>query len=328
MVSFQGSFTSQASTTAAATAIRTQMQTTIPTHSAWSLVESSTTSGALPVDVYKCAAAGSGLSADFYVAVYQSAASLFLQIAEGYNSSTHRPKRCALNASTALQTLQADGGLMPATTEIDWAAGTYNPGGGALSAFALATIAPAVTDDYFIVVAKDGLALSIRTAAQLIYAGAYDSLLPTPATNDPLPLCVWKSNASGAALRQPMKGSASIGLAGNLNGSGNGQVPNAALLNNWNLGTVGAAATDNFDFYVGNPTADKFGIQNSWTPGSATVGRNINGWLRGSFRLVRGIAVPVGAIWNDTATVDGTTYFCVVPSATQLASFWVENNPA
>lgn len=334
MVSFQGTFTALASTTVAATTIRTQMQTTIPTHPAWSFIESvAIGGGGVTCDVYKCAAAGSGLSADFYVAVMQQTGTLTFGLAEGYNTSTHKPKRPALGSVAAASTLQSDGGIMPATTEIDWFNGQYNPGGGLITANQTANITPAVTDDYLIVVAKDNLALTIRTPGYHLQAGAYETFVPTPATNDPLPLALLRPGStaagSGTALRMPLCGSAaSIQFACALNGAnGTGQAANL-ILNNWNVGTVGAAVADNFDRYVGNPTADKFAVQNSWANGSATSGRNIVGWLRGAWRLIRGIASPAGTVWGDTATVDGVTYFCILPSTGQTNSTWIEQNPA
>jgi hypothetical protein len=240
MAVFNGSH-AVASTTAAATLVRTQMQTTIPSHANWTLVESTTmNAGAVPCDVYKCSSVGNGLGADFYAAVMQSGVNLYFGVAEGYNTSTHKPKRAAVHAPVTLNTLQADGGFMSATTEIDWFNGTFNPGGAAGTAMASvasnAAYSGAQIDDWKVMVGADCFYFAARSTAYYGYVGPYDSLVATPATNDPLPLVMVQCQLASsqaihtAALRQPLCGSQSIGYATNCNGGGSGGSEAAATL--------------------------------------------------------------------------------------------------
>lgn len=344
MTTFTGSLTAVASTTVAATTIRTQMQTTIPLNSAWSLVESTTMNvGAIPCDVYKCAAAGSGLSADFYVGVMQSGAALYFGLAEGYNASTHKPRRPAMVATSALQTLQADGGLMPSTQELDWYNGTYNPGGGALNVPVTGgmSLLPSVTDDYMIAVAKDAVYLLIRTASKFLYAGAYDTNVPTPATNDPLPIVTGCGSASGTAAtyatRLPLSGSASRGWACNVNGKTSGDLGSGNSLNqstsvdsvwaSFPQSVLGGTAADQYDKYWQPAGVQAFRVTlfNSYTQNSATLGRDLNGWIRGWVRHIRYIQLVATASTMDTCTVDGVGY--TFTNGTTAAGFWVETNP-
>jgi len=343
VTNFTGTITGAASSTVAATTIRTQMQTTIPSNSAWSLVESTTmNAGAIPCDVYKCAAAQSGLSADFYIGVMQSGAQLAIAIAEGYNTSTHKPKRPAVLATSALQSLQSDGGVLPATQEIDWWNGSYNPGGGALSAIASnansGSMAPATTDDYQIVVAKDMVLLYIRTAANILLAGAYETAVPTPGTNDPLPILQAKSQTSTFAgtfaTRQPLSASASRGYACNCNGKAASDstsslyAASAPTDTGWaNLGALGGAVGDSFDKYsvATGAQALKVPVLNSYAAVSATLGRDLNGWLRGYFKYIRYITGTSGFAVGDTCTVDGIGYTFGCNSS--VNGLWFQTNP-
>lgn len=346
MVNFTGALVAVASTTVAATTIRTQAQTTIPTHTNWTLVESTTmNAGAVPCDVYKCASAGNGLGADFYVGLMQNAGNLYLGIAEGYNSTTHKPKRPAMRATVTLQTLQADGGVVSATAECDWFNGTINPGGGALTVSTsnsnVFALSPATTDDYQIIVAADCLILFDRASTNdiLLYAGGYDTRVPTPATNDPLPLIVARAstNAVCDAMRLPLCGGLSRGWAGGCNGSvaaesgGGGGLGLHVKLSNTTLllGTAGGVtSTDGMDLYLGAPAADKLAILNSYTNASATLGRDLNGWLRGSYRHLRSLPLAAGVTVLDTCTIDGATHFYAGAPGGVGHNLWVESNPA
>lgn len=341
MAVFNGSH-AVASTTAAATLVRTQMQTTIPSHANWTLVESTTmNAGAVPCDVYKCSSVGNGLGADYYAAVMQSGVNLYFGIAEGYNTTTHKPKRPAVHSPVTLNTLQADGGFMSATTEIDWFNGTFNPGGAAGTAMASvatnAAYSGAQIDDWKVMVGADCFYFVARSTAYYGYVGPYDSLVATPATNDPLPLVMVQCQLASsqaihtAALRQPLCGSQSIGYATNCNGGGSGGSEAAATLSSilWlqpgEIGTVGSGTTaDNSDLYAGGVTVIRRAvITNSFVAGSATVGRDKNGYARGLYRRLRVLGAAVtGLTFGDQITVDGAIWVFVQNNLV------VEYNPA
>lgn len=327
MVAFVGSVV-QSTATAAATAVRTQMQTTIPSHTNWTLVESTTmVAGSIPCDVYKCSSVGNGLGADFYVAIMQSTNGLYLGLAEGYNTSTHKPKRPAMIAVAALQTLQADGGVVAATAECDWFNGAINPGGGSLNVSNHVLPINSI-DDYGIYVAADAIYCTARTNSNTLYAGAYDSMVPSPGTNDPVPLVLAKTGTVAQALRMPLCGGQSIGWAcgqGGANGAGQGfstSLYSSTLNSAWSMGSP-SATSDGSDLYSGGGVLiDRYIWQNSYVPGSATLGRDKNGWLRGTARHVRMANSASGISYFDTITIDGVAYQFLPPF------HWWEANPA
>lgn len=342
MVAYAGSHI--VATTALSSAyVQTTLQTVIPSHSNWSLVESTTmNAGAVSCDVYKCSSVGNGLGVDFYVAVMLSGSNVSLGIAEGYNTSTHKPKRPATHAPVALNTLQADGGFMPATTEIDWFNGTFNPGGGAGTVFASASANPMYTgsavDDWHVSLAADGFFFFSRAAGTFGYAGVYESLVATPATNDPLPLLVGQGGLGNSmsivhqAMRHPLCGGQSIGYGTNCNGnaatgSENTSTPfSVAWSQPGAMGTIGNGVTaDNTDLYAGGATnVNRVLILNSFVNTSATVGRDKNGYARGFHKRVRQMtSVITGMTYGDTVTIDGVTYMY-----TGSNNIWVESNPA
>ncbi|HET8588980.1 MAG TPA: hypothetical protein VFM01_05055 [Nakamurella sp.] len=320
------------------TSIQDQIRAIVPTHPAWSLVESTTFGSSLPADVYKCDHAVSGMFADFYAVVIRNNtfSSLYFGIAEGYNPSTHKPQRPAMHATATLQTLQADGGVIPATTEVDWYNGSYNPGGGSISAAGVFSALQA-SGAYAIVVAKDGFAVTSGSASLggTAYVGAYDSALS--ASDDPLPIFVGTSDPGGAstchATRHPRRGGLGTGFACNLNGTASNEPASSGSLQASRLVEANSALMfapasppngDGYDSYQADFTASRVALLNSYVSGSSTVGRYVNGWRRGWAKYLRATAAG-GYSLLDGLTIDGVAYLC---ADTRSPSLWIERDPA
>lgn len=301
---------------------KTQMQSTIPSHAAWSLVESTTFgTGGYAADVYKCDHTVSGFSADFYVMVLLNGSNLHFGIAEGYNVSTHKPIRPAMKATSSPVTLQADAGILPAGTEVDWYDGTF----GGLSAAALPATFLA-SQPFAIAVYPDGLFLAYgySSTRYVAYVGSYETTLGS--ADDPLPLIVTTSGSSlrtGYSTRHPRRGGLSAGYAGNLNGASAND--NSTTIYSSNVGGdfipidgPGSTGPNAFDAYrSADPGAAKIAVLNSYGTTVGT-GRAVNGWRRGWLKHLR--FAPGGA-YSDTVSIDGTTYFCAAPSPAYL---WAE----
>lgn len=324
MTYFKGSITSAASQSDAISIICTQARTTIPSNPAWSVVEYTTCGGSnnYPCDVYKCSAAVSGLSADFYVALMQVNGTLYVGLAEGYNTTTHMPKRPAMIGSSAAQPLQSDGGLLPASTEMDWYLGKFNPGGGNMSVCAVSPGTVNTTDTYAISVQADGIILTIGSYGSLVYAGAYESKVLNAAVNDPLPIFI-SGGVSGnsiyaysAATRHPMLGSQSVQFACALGDGRSGDYYGAIIYGLSNAGTVlgangldvstiGSTDPNSVDLY--QPIYAVKGILfNAFYTSYAQ--KSVNGYWRGYLKHLRRLRVATGVTTWDTVTIDDVPY--------------------
>lgn len=304
-----------------------QMKSTITSHPAWSWVESATYGGSYTGDVYKCDHTASGLSADFYAMVLAGPFSaVYFGIAEGYNPATHLPKRPAMKATSALQTLQADGGVIPASTELDWYNGSIDPGGGSISVIGSSSRVD-VSGAYAVVVAKDAFALIMVNS--LSYVGAYDSALS--AGNDPLPIWAggsYSSFTAAAATRHPKRGGLATGWACNVNGGSSAEGPSSGAFTgkvteaNMTLQFApGSADTaDQHDSYQSDFGASRIALLNSYTSGSSTLGRYVNGWRRGWCKYVRLTQGNFSSL--DTLTIDGNAYLCVT------GNLWLQQDPS
>lgn len=327
MVQFLGS-AAAGSAIANSPLVKAQIKATILTHSNWEFVEATTFGSAVySADVFRCKAAGNGLGVDFYVMIANTTANgtIYCGLAEGYNTSTHLPRRPAMIGAATAQTLQADGSLMPSNQELDWVTGTYNPGGGARSVNNAATMTCIAVTDYCIAVAADAVYVIGRdvTNSMGFYAGVYESLVPTPATNDPLPLMLMGGNilsqTTGVAgtisfLRHPMRGGLSTPWACSGGGSG-GTVAPTSFTTTAPFVTIGGvvSGTDSGDLYAsGAGYAVRTYLLNAYTASSATAGRDKTGWLRGRMKYQR--YVPQAGVFPDTVTIDGVVYYCFTQS--------------
>lgn len=308
-----------------ASTIKTQLQTTIPANPAWSLVESTTFgASAYAADVYKCDHTVSGLSADFYVMILINSTVLYYGLAEGYNSTTHKPKRPTMKATSALVTLQADGGIIPASTELDWYEGTS----GGLTVVSPNAAVYSGTGTFYLVVAKDAIIVADRftsgsNANKLsAYVGAYETQL---GSDDPLPLIV--QAGWGYSTRHPRRGGLSTGYACNLNGvltDDTQQMLNAPTTGAdfVPLAEPGSTDPNAYDAYRGSdPGAGKVAVLNSWGS-TAGIGRASNGWRRGWMKYLR-YTPTTGLLVGDTMLIDGVQYFY-----SGANGIWIEMDPA
>ncbi len=308
--------TTNANAFVAAQSVADAARTVIPQHAAWSLVESTTfDSSAVSADIYKCAKAVSGLSQDFYAMIAYSAASpsfLNFGVADGYNTSTHKPIRPAMNCGSTLRTLEADGAVLPSGTELDWHNGTDGDA---------SVAAPGLTcwqsTPFYICAYPDALAVVWRTTSSatntfLGYVGAYETVL---GDDDPVPVMV-QGYKYAYALRHPRRGGLSTAYACGLNGGAAGASGESALGLNYQtsgadftpLAAPGSVDPNAYDAYRGTDSgAAKVAILNSYGT-TAGTGRVTNGWRRGWARHVR-YAPASGMAKDDTVTIDGVQHF-------------------
>lgn len=163
----------------------------VAAHAAWSVVEEFTPSGgAVNWVVFKCDAAESGLSADFFVIVGRTIATgeIRIGICEAYDSSTHTLQYSAPPEDLSSINFDASG-RNPATYVLGTAAygrkySKWTPSG--------------TTTKWWIIAAEDGLTIAWNGAAsEFVHVGAYTPLSTLP--ND-LPLQVTGSDQTTSGI--------------------------------------------------------------------------------------------------------------------------------
>lgn len=153
----------------------------------WTLAEEfDATSGvAYHWKVFQCPAALSGLAKAFHVALIRNIGTgqIYVALFEDYTVGGTRAiaKYAPISHSTALRTLDATGSWSQAANPTNWT--SY------LNIVNL-FVAQSASVDYQMLVTNDQIVLSLRSTQgwNTTYAGAFDSLVVDPATNDPVPL--------------------------------------------------------------------------------------------------------------------------------------------
>lgn len=202
-----------------------QFATQLGTHAAWSFVESvDYVNGTTTITTYvwKCSAAVSGLSADFYIGfqvyaisgVYQTAvvssiSPLTLVLFEQYNSTTHTASKMATYPVSSSQTTAAD-----ATNTSTWVLNTARPSNQP-NYVTWANAGPAQSSTggrLLLLVTPTGVTGGYRDSAaspimHQFYLGAFDSLLNS--TDEPLALVCFQglSGSTGAFNQNGVLGS-------------------------------------------------------------------------------------------------------------------------
>lgn len=298
-------------------ALQATLRDHIVAHAAWELVEEVTTT-ANQVQIFKCLAAVSGLSADFYVALLRALAvngeSLSLALFETYDAATDTIGRMAPTITSSARTPD------PATGAITTTATTQSLAG--VNAVFLSPRAAAV--DYWLVVRDDAIILGLQAGAvqSAGFAGAFESRVDNPAVNDPLPLAVGKvedssvsatSTNTWSSTRQPFPPAAATAglftLWGPCASTDSATAPWAA----------NQAFTTGDRLQAGKVTFMEIMVLHA---GGATV----SGTLRGKFKGLRRLNPPSGAAFGDTVIFNGTKW--VYAGASSSRSTWVDTGVA
>lgn len=299
-------------------------------HAAWSLVDTVdaiVSTLTYRTYVWKCSAAGSGLTADFYVAfrlnfttstgLWSTNSYLQVYVWETYNATTHVASKMAMVTSTTAQTLAADG-----SNSSTWALTADRPATAPnIPAWAgLLTTTVTTSVRMLTLVAKDAVVVfqSGGTATQA-YAGAMETLLS--GTDDPLPIIVGAnaSNQGGmvngaqsvSSIRHPkLTGSQASVFAFSPYWS-HQTLNSASTFSNQCFaapaasaaaGTLGLSTDTAYPMFLGGPVVSKCCISSSGAGSGST-----KGGLRGFFRHIAGCILTTHA-FGDTFTVDGAVW--------------------
>jgi hypothetical protein len=287
--------------------LRDQIKAAMIAQGAYTFIEDFTDGGGFQNSVLRSNAASNGLGIDFYVIVTANPGgnAVYLNVAEGYTAATHTVTRASGPASASAITLDAQAAL-PAST------GVLRLGTSINSSASCTVPSAGGVFDYWYVVTNNGVFLITRvgTTSYGLYAGAFDTLVATPATNDPYPIVAgspisiaqnpWPLQSPRHPLRASQstlwpcnEGSATWTLSAP-------QVPTGDLFQG------GASLASRVALVMGAALA---------SPGNAPS----LGYLRGLFKDCLWITVSTGVTTGDTVIVDGHTYFYGGGN-----SFWID----
>lgn len=263
------------------------------------------------IDVFKCAAAASGLPKDFYVVVARavSTGTITIYLGEDYNSGTHVLTNVAAIWASGARTLDPATGLFNPANSL-----TFNASTGAITTSgataASSPVSAAATVAYEIIVDSDHFVF--RTAGTSRYVGAIESLVTAVA--DPMPVGIVS-----------LSGSSSVGSSSNGSTRNPGTVASIGQTHGFNdvlltqnqvdlYPGIGIKDTTITDPWVGGVGAYEVGAVNA----SSTSGVGV---IRGKLKKVRKIyGVPAGTTVGDTFTIAGRQWRVVGVNGTSSAS--------
>jgi hypothetical protein len=306
--------------------IKAELDGNLPT--GWSFVETYTESSTT-WDVYKCAAAQSGLSNDFHVVFVDTetgTSSLKVFVCEGYDATNHRMIRPHLNY-TAGDTTPPTGGsdgsgddstlYRPTTSTPTRTAGT-----GLSSNFshALNATVSSVTD-WAIFVYADAMVLSFKAGSvgSGFYAGALQSLVNNNSTNDPMPVVLLNLHNFVSASTNFEPGSTATRVAGGpIRSAMNANVAHrpSLIASVWHVLTginfiTDITNPDNWDKYAAS--SGGYALPYMVTRASSASTYASSGLLRGKLPY---IVAAGGGSWGDTVEVGPDTYQRITSSNT------------
>lgn len=185
-----------ATAAAAATALGDAIKALAITHPSWSVVEDIITgSSSWRWLVLKCTATGSQPN-DFYVAFNMLGGSPAIVLAgESYNTGTHTLSTVACGGPSANNALDSAGRLSTVVTAAPSASGAVTTTGPGFVPAALNQVALNATTIYWWASFGDDNCMLAWSTVQanldgnVAYFGGFESLVPTPATNDPVRVC-------------------------------------------------------------------------------------------------------------------------------------------
>lgn len=305
----------------------------LPSQTGWSL-EAQWTSGTTVCDVYKSAAATNG-NVDFYVYVMRQTTSTTLihfLLSEAYDDG----------AKTATYIMQATNNAAGSTSAYTTDSDCRNPGTYSLTATSgnsapnWARLDITGLSQWGCHAFTDGVWFTGKTATTYgfyFHAGYFNSLVYSPATNDPVPLgAMWNGSKSGNLFLWP-------------NGKGgvsNGTDASTAAFTRWAMfpststGSNNALYSNGHGLTACSAVIAGFPYQNSmWLPNSpyldkyqaatpkgvvalpyllSVFSKNVTadppqyGIIRGRCKNVVATSTSMAAAWGDTLEVDGATY--------------------
>lgn len=302
--------------------LMTAIKTAATANSGWTTAEDSVV-GSLSFRylALKCAAASSGLGADFYVLFVRSnvgAVNVFL--GETYNTSIHTLGKFP-PASGLTITPQSDGSV--SSTIAPSANGTPTPSGAPTWFSAIPWAAGSASGEFFLVAYPDHLALYVASSAagfqQPWYIGAFTSLVTSAATNDPMPVALVQMPAvssvqiTGSSTRHPLRAGASTS-----NGYALGSpVSNVGAAPGWaaQYPLILGLGYNEGDLMQGGtlPLSEALVFFAATTAATAAT----LGYLRGKYNNLRLMATPPsGGVPGDVFSYNGTHWVVLSSSST------------
>ena len=309
--------------------LRAAIATNIVGVTGWTVEDDGYTANSVKRSVLKLASATSGLATDLYIVLCNSttagATYLFAYVFEEYDTGTHLGTYPAFPAGSTDSTCRFTQGAPTATYFGTHQSSTfigYEARGFAL----LTTTAPS---GYWAINAyADHLIISTSTGSSIQYFGKFTSLVTTPATNDPNPICMFTGiGVATATVSNPA------------NGSVNMSAKHVASFTRWAMNpsyTKTVAGTYDWytcayaqqPYYFAPATALSLGYYSSTTdPYSGNTGAQAvpvvllnqaqasttanSGTSKGLWRgKLIDVAYLGSGTWGDTITIGGSTYQC------------------
>lgn len=297
-------------------------------HGGYTFIEDYTITG-FKHSVWRCNAAQNSSGVDYYLIFTRQtvagAVSFYLGVSEGYTVGTHSVIRPAPNATSTTVTASANNAYN-STTETYALTAAVNP----VNLYQDLLVTSTSAYDYWIHVHKDGVNLATRVATTSYGIGCelFESLVLTPATNDPYPVLVYGANTAsgtttpaGGMTRAPFLVAASGALA-RIFGLGDfGRVAAAEWPTQAVQGSVGGAG----NLYQASKAVGSRLLVRSHSQQQATNGPETVGYNRGLFRTLLSYAIAAGVVTGDTVTVGTDVYVYVGAVARQ---YWVNTSAA
>lgn len=314
--------TTGASAVLANGAFLTALKALIVAESAWSLVEDNSSVGSTPYRYvcFKNDHTISGAPADFYVlftlaTVSGTTSSVF--VGEAYNSGTHVLSGCCPIDSSSAFAISASGLLAssptvtPAANGSPTLTGTVSPfqgfvGGNGTTIFWQAV----VYDDHLFVAANNVNAAG--TAASGYYIGSYNSLVPTPATNDPVRILFLQMQGTTITgfSREPLQ------LASTTRTHPCSAQP-AITQSPEYVRATSISAT--YDYIQGNYPVSRYVVMSNSTLSGGTTGMSARGILNDT---IMASSTPASLTVGDTVTYNGHSW-AAVGSASLGTTAWI-----
>lgn len=293
--------------------LQATLRSIITANPAWSLVETINGSSNV-VDVYKCAAASSGLPKDFYFVLVRavSGGTYTMYLGEDYNSSTHALTNVAASWTGSNRTLDPTTGLFNPANSLTFNASTGNGTTAGATPLATSGVSGAATMPYEVVVDSDHLMIRMGTGAQAArYVGALESLVTAVA--DPMPIAMISLSGSstvGSNTNGATRNPGTVASISQTHGF-NDVLTNSGVVDLYP--TPGLKDTSVSDPWVGGVGAYEVGATNS------SSGSGI-GLIRGKIKKTRKIyGPPIGTAIGDTFTIAGRQWRVVGVSGSSSA---------
>lgn len=311
---------------------RIAIKTVVAGVSGWSVLDDGYTASSIARTVLKCEAATSGLPNDFYVILHNSTVAstqqLWVSVCEGYNSTTHTITYPQISGHAT------DSSCRSTSTPSLSSVGNQAWGSSSTGYNFASAIQASQSKMWAVCLFDDGIAIGAGNAATyLVYAGVFTSLIPSPSSNDPMPIALIPLNTTAGAqnyayqvnlpvtfTRFAMNPNLAAGVPGDISSAGGKSatfIPQAI----WVKGGVNTTAM----YSIADPYINKTGLQTS--PLLIINGTYSNGVtpaygsIRGRIKNVLHVGDTNGA-FGDTITVDGAVY----TKLSNTTNYWIRKS--